>query len=216
MKLKKMEITPKNIFFYILGCIIIALGVVLMLRSDLGVSSWDTLHYSLHKLIHITVGTATIVVALIFTVAVIILNRNFRYLLMAIPIVLVGVLIDFFNLIVLADFMPETMFLRIVVYILGLIMLPLGGSLLIVSTFPAGVFDEFMFSMMRLFKTTKLLLIRVIMEMSAVLLALFFCYLAGAGLGMFSIGTLIFSVSVGYLVKQYLKIFERIGIYEFE
>ncbi|MBU1020174.1 MAG: hypothetical protein KJ847_03095, partial [Firmicutes bacterium] len=136
--------------------------------------------------------------------------------LMVIPIVFVGLLIDFFNLIVLADFLPEALLFRIVVFAIGLYILPLGGSMLIVSTFPAGVFDEFMFSMMRLFKTTKILLVRVIMELSAVLLALFLCYLANAGLGKFSIGTLIFSLTVGYLVKTNLKLFERIGYYEFK
>jgi uncharacterized membrane protein YczE len=216
MKPKKMEFNVRNVALYAIACILIGLGVTLMLRSNLGVSSWDTLHYSLHRLIGITVGTATILVALIFTVAVVGFNKNFRYVLMAIPIVLVGLLIDFFNLIVLVDFLPESIFLRIISFAIGLFILPLGGSMLIVSTFPAGVFDEFMFSMMRLFKTTKILLVRVIMELSAVVLALFFCFLADAGLGKFSIGTLIFSISVGYLVKMNLKLFERIGLYEFK
>jgi len=49
---------------YLLGTIVISFGVVMMLRSGLGMSSWDTLHYSLHKLFGITIGTATIIVAL--------------------------------------------------------------------------------------------------------------------------------------------------------
>ncbi|MBN2604957.1 MAG: hypothetical protein JXR62_03950 [Bacilli bacterium] len=216
MKLKKMEFNVRNVSLYVIACVLIGLGVTLMLRSNLGVSSWDTLHYSLHRLFGITVGTATIVVALIFTVAVIIMNHNFRYLLMAIPIVLVGLLIDFFNLIVLVDLLPEAIWYRILIFTVGLFILPLGGSMLIVSTFPAGVFDEFMFSIMRAFKTSKILLVRVIMELSAVVLALFFCFLADAGLGKFSIGTLIFSITVGYLVKVNLKLFERVGLYEFK
>ena len=95
----------KNVIIYIGGCIFIALGVVMMLRSDLGISSWDTLHYSLHRLTGITVGTATILVAVLFTLFVTVLNKHFRYFLMAIPIILVGTMIDLFNLIVFVNFL---------------------------------------------------------------------------------------------------------------
>ncbi len=216
MKKRKMVFSVKNITIYLLGSIIISFAVVMMLRSLIGVSSWDTLHYSLHALTGITVGTATIYVALTFTVFVTIANKEIKYIGMVIPIVLVGVLIDIFNLYVLVNYIPENLLLRILTYFLGLLLLPFGGSMLIISSFPAGVFDEFMITMMRLFKTNKLILVRVIMEMSAVTLAIILGFIAGIQFGMVNIGTLIFSLSVGVFVKYYLKLFERVGLYEVE
>ena len=210
----KKEITFSRVFKYTLGMIIIAFGVVMMLRSNLGVSSWDTLHYSLHMLTGITIGTATIVVAMLFTFAVIILNQNFKYLLMSIPILAVGFLIDLINLQLLVDFEVTTIPFRMITYIIGLTSLPLGGSLLIISTYPAGVFDEFMLVVMRKLNTSNLLKVRVIIELIAVLVALILGLIAGIGIGMISIGTLIFSLTVGWFIKTYLKLFERIGIYE--
>jgi|LGVE01.1.fsa_nt_gb uncharacterized membrane protein YczE len=210
----KKEITFIRLLKYILGMITISFGVVMMLRSNLGVSSWDTLHYSIHMLTGITIGSATIVVALLFTSAVIIMNKNFKYLLMTIPIFAVGGLIDLINLELLVNFEVTTIPFRIITYIIGLLSLPLGGSLLIISTYPAGVFDEFMLVVMRKLNTSNLLKVRVIIELIAVLVALILGLIAGIGIGMISIGTLIFSLTVGWFIKTYLKLFERIGIYE--
>ena len=86
MEMKPMVLNAKNLTVYILGTIVISLGVVMMLKSSIGLSSWDTLHYSLHRLTGMTIGTAVILVALAFTVYVTSANRNFRYVLMVIPI----------------------------------------------------------------------------------------------------------------------------------
>jgi len=214
MKPHKMVFSFKNIIIYLLGSITISFAVVMMLKSLFGVSSWDTLHYSLHKLTGITVGAATIYVALSFTIFVTIVNKDLKYIGMTIPIVLVGYLIDLFNLVILVDYLPNTISLRLLTYLIGLFLVPFGGSLLIISSFPAGVFDEFMITIMRLFKTNNLIKVRVIMEISAVLVALILGFIAGIQFGMINIGTLIFSFTVGIFIKQYLKLFERIGLYE--
>ena len=211
-EMEKTRLFIKNTLIYLLGTIFIAFSVVMMIKSTVGVSSWDTLHYSIHKLTGVTVGEATIIVATVFAIMVIIGNKNIKYLFMAIPIVIVGTLIDVFNLYVFVNYIPETYVLKVSTYLLGLILLPFGGALLILSSFPAGVFDEFMLTMMRVFKTNKLVLIRVIMEMSAVALAIFLGYLAGIGFGMVNIGTLIFSLTVGMFIRTYLRLFEKANV----
>jgi len=204
----------RNFVLYLFGMVAISFGVVMMLRSNLGLSTWDTLHDSLHNAFGITMGTATIVIATMFTIAVVLLNKHWKYVLMGIPIFIVGILIDVINLHLLVDFSTNTMFQQIASYAIGLIILPLGGSLLIISTFPAGVFDEFNLAVMKVLKTNKLILIRVIMELTAVTVALLINLLSGNGIGAMNIGTLIFAVSVGYILKQFLLLFERIGLYE--
>lgn len=200
-----------NFTFYFVGGITIAFGVVLLIRSELGVSSWDTMHYSLSMLTGITLGQATIVVAAVVTAFVTIANRSLKYLFMTIPILFVGWTIDLFNLhIVLNTFEPEG-YERFIGFVTGLLLLPMGGSMLIISTYPAGVFDEFNLTLMRMFKTKNLFKVRVIMEFSAVLVALTFGLMAGIGLGAINIGTVIFSVSVGYLIKLNLKFYSKMG-----
>ncbi|PAT01851.1 hypothetical protein CI105_05030 [Candidatus Izimaplasma bacterium ZiA1] len=213
---KKVEVTFSNILIYFIGALLIALGVVILIRSNLGVSTWDTLHYGLSKLTGISLGSATIYVALSVTLFVIIVNKNLKYLFMVIPILLVGNLIDIFNLHFLLNNFEPSGIMRVVGYITGLIFLPAGGSMLIVSTLPAGVFDELMLTLLRIFKTNRLTLVRTIMELCAVAIALVLSLMAGEGFGMINIGTLIFSLSVGKIINLNLKLYERVGKYEFE
>lgn len=215
--------TIMRVLIYITAFFAIAFGVVFCLRSGIGLSTWDTLHYALYKLMTITLGVtqftighATILVAMTFTFAIIILNKNFKYIFMAIPIFVVGPLIDVVNLDWLKDFAVTELYYQIPIYIAGLVLLPLGGALLIISKFPAGVFDEFTLSMMRVFKTENLVKTRVIIEISAVLTALIIGLLAGIGLGQIRIGTIIFSLSVGSILKLYLLFFTKVGLYEIE
>ncbi len=216
MKHRKMIFNIKNILIYISGSIIISFAVVMMKKSNLGLSSWDSLHFSLHALTGISFGTAVILVATVFLIFVTVMNKHIKYILMFIPIIFVGYVIDIFDLYVFINFMPHDIIIRILTYLVGLILLPFGGSLLIISTFPAGVFDEAMLTFMRLFKTDKLVLVRSSMEVSAVISAIIIGSIAGVGFGMVNVGTLIFSLSIGVLVKIYLKLFERIGLYEIE
>jgi len=210
------ELRWSRVVKYFLGMVSISVGVVMMLRSDLGNSTWDALHFSLTILINITMGTATIIVASIFTALVIFLNRNFKFLIMAVPIISVGILIDLFNDVILVNFEATTMFARILSLSSGLLLLPLGGSLLLISTYPAGVFDEFNLVVMRKLKMKSLVPIRVIMELSAVTTAYIFGIMAGLSFedGKIGIGTLIFAFTVGIFLKLYLKLFERIGLSE--
>ena len=60
-RLVSNEIKWYRVLKYISGMICIAFGVVMMLRSNLGNSSWDTLHYSITLISGITIGTAMVI-----------------------------------------------------------------------------------------------------------------------------------------------------------
>lgn len=212
--MNKMEFKLKNFLYYIMGMISIAFAVTFMLRGNFGLSTWDSLHYSLTYAFGITLGWSTIIVAIIFTLMVIILNKNLKYLAMAIPVFIVGLLIDYVNDDLLLHFSVSSLSGRTGIFLLGLSMLPLGGSFLIISTFPAGVFDEFNIAVMRVLKSDKLVQIRVIMEITAVVIAFIISMLAGEGIGQIGVGTIIFSLTVGTFLKSYLIFFEKIGLYK--
>ena len=82
------------------------------------------------------------------------------------------------------------------------------------SGLPAGVFDEFMLAVMRAFKTNKIVVVRAIIELTIVILAIILGYIGGIGFGLVSIGTLIFSIVVGWYIKNYLMLFAKIGWYD--
>jgi uncharacterized membrane protein YczE len=96
----------------------------------------------------------------------------------------------------------------------GMTLLPLGGSLMISTRLPAGVYDEFMLAVLHVAKSSNIPLVRAIIEVTVVLIALLLGILAGIGAGKINIGTLVFSVLVGVFIRMYLTIMERLGLYE--
>ena len=207
--MKTIKITTMNTMFFLLGSVLIALGVALVIRSELGTSTWDTLHVALARTTFLTVGNATIVVAGVSTFIVMVVQRQLKYILMVIPIILVGQLIDLFDLVVFASFYPQAFGYRLLLFLFALFMMPLGGALLIESTYPAGVFDELMLAFMRLFNTTRMILVRIILDTVPLMIAVSLTWAVHRNFGSLQFGTLIFIVSVGPLLKRYLIIIRR-------
>lgn len=204
-----VTISVKNTIYYFLGCLAIALGVALVVRSELGTSPYDTLHVAIYETTPLTIGQATVLVALITTFMVMILQRHYKYLFMAIPIFMVGAFIDLFDVVLLKNFYPDAFMIKVMLFLSSLLLLPLGGALLILSTYPAGVFDELMIALMRVFKTKHMIKLRILIDISFLLLALALTLSINRNIGSLQIGTFIFIVSIGPLLKQYLKLFRR-------
>ena len=52
------------------------------------------------------------------------------------------------------------------------------------------------------------------MESTAVTIAVILSFIAGEKFGMLNVGTLIFTVSVGFMIQTYLGFFEKVGLYK--
>ncbi len=211
MKEKKNTLarTIFDISTYLFGSLAVAFGVVWVIRSDLGTSPWDTLYVALDTVTPLTVGTAAIVVTLFITGFIIIMRREVRYFFMSVPIILVGIFIDFFNLIVFVDFDPNGTG-RLAVFLIGLFTIPLGAALLIISRFPAGVFEELMLLLMKIFKTKNLVLVRILMEAAPVTIGVLLTGLFRGHIGSLYFGTIVIVLLAGPLIRFYLKLFRRI------
>ncbi len=209
---RKQNTRARTIFdvsTYLFGSLAVAFGVVWVIRSDLGTSPWDTLYVALDAVTPLTVGTAAIVVTLVITAFIIIMRRQVRYFFMAVPIILVGIFIDFFNLVVFSGFEPNGLN-RLAVFLTGLFTIPLGAALLVISRFPAGVFEELMLLLMKLFRTKNLVLVRILMEAAPVTIGVLLTGLFRGDLGSLYFGTIIIVFLAGPLIRLYLKLFRRI------
>ncbi len=207
--MKRVEYNAFNTFIYLLGCVIIALGVVFVVRSELGTSPWDTLHVAIAMTTTLTLGQAVIIVALVLTTIIIAIKKQIEYMMMALPIMLVGELIDVFDLLVFVNFHPDQAWIRLLLFTSAVLIMPLGGALLIVSSYPAGVFDELMFTIMTILKTSKMITVRILTDMVPALIAVTLTFSTLGHRGSLEWGTIVFVVAVGPLIKQYLKIIRR-------
>jgi uncharacterized membrane protein YczE len=211
----KSKLTTGRILRYNLGMLLIGIGVSPMVRSNVGVSSWDTLNYSLTS-IHsgITFGIASAITSSVIMMVTILLYRNWVYLIMFVPILVVSGWIQVFDQYVFTQMVYEQTWQHILGFTVGMFLLPLGGSLMISTLLPAGVYDEFMLAVLKTVKSSNIALVRAIIEITIVLIALLVGTLTGIGFGKINIGTVIFSLLIGIFISIYLLILERIGLYD--
>ncbi|MEC9484302.1 MAG: hypothetical protein UMR38_00325 [Candidatus Izemoplasma sp.] len=215
MEKRKIVFNAQNILSYILGFFILGFAVVSLLRSNLGAGAWDTTTFSLHAFMtqlipFFTLGMASMMISLTIMTIVIISRKQWYLLFMLLPILLVAISIDFWDLVVYRDFKAIGIE-RVVLFVVGTITLPLGLSLIVLSQFPAFVFDELMLLIMDVLKTKKLGLVRLGIEILGVLLALVFGFLSDAifgtdiGFGKVNLGTVFLAFALGPIMSFYIR-----------
>jgi len=190
---------------YLFGIILSALGVNVLLRSALGAGAWDTVTNNLSILASISLGTASALVNVVIMAFVVIYNKNAKFFLVSIPIVGIALAIDFWDIVVFSDFYPNLLWVRGLFYIGGLLVLTLGLAMMIVTKYPAMVFDELTLSLMRLFKSKSFFATRIGIELFAIVLATGFGFWAGIGFGAVNLGSLILALIIGPTIAFQLK-----------
>lgn len=205
---RKIEFTPKKITFYILGFLIVGLGVNIMSRSDLGLGAWDTVTFNLNLFLNesITKGMTSWIISLVIMTFVIVYTRKWVLLFMLVPILLVGLSIDFWDLLVFGiDYMPESVYIRVAFFVIGVFILPLGLASIVTSHFPAFVFDELTLVVMDMFNIKTITVARLGIEIVGILLGIMFGFLAGVGFGYVSVGSVIFAFALPPIFDFYVR-----------
>jgi uncharacterized protein len=82
------------VLLFIAGLFTLSIGVVCMMRANLGVNSWDVLHIGLANMSSISIGVWVQIVGIILIALVVILERQLPKLGTVLNIVLIGFFID--------------------------------------------------------------------------------------------------------------------------
>jgi uncharacterized membrane protein YczE len=205
-----------NIIFYLSGIICLGFAVNIVKASALGSGAWDTVTINIRDFFNInlgidwiTLGMVSFSVSLIIMMIVLIYRKKIKYLLMILPIFLVALSIDFWNLVVFKDYEANVFIIRLIFYIIGIFSIPLGLSLVVKSSFPAFVFDEWMLMMVKVLKAKKITYVRLSIEILGILIGVVFGYLVyyqiDGSLGAVNIGSLIISVAISPLMSLYFR-----------
>ena len=203
---RKIEINMKNSFFYFFGFFILGLGVTSTIISDFGAGPWDTVTKNLSTFINLSLGTTSIMVATLLMVIVLGYTKKWKLIFMIIPIILVGISLDFWDIFVFGGYVPSTLLLRIVFYSIGAVTIPLALAFIITSKYPAFVFDELMIMIMTILKTDKIIRVRVGIEITGITLGTIFGFLGGVGFGAVGIGSLFMALLIGPFLAFFLKV----------
>jgi uncharacterized membrane protein YczE len=202
LSLKRRNIMHiKRVLFYLVGLLILSLGVTLTIQSDMGAGPWDALNVGLSSTFGLTVGSWVIIVGLILILINAFLLRTKPDLLAIFTIVIVGGLIDFWMIYVFNMLHPSGLLSKLIVLIIGLVFLSLGIAIYLQAKYPLIPIDRFMLSIQYRLKV-NLMVAKTIGELSALILALLFS-------GPIGIGTIIIALSVGPLVQLFFPRLER-------
>ncbi len=173
------------------GLFVIANGIVCMINARLGVNPWDVLHIGLSTKIGFTIGQVMqgtglllIVVSYFFKVRPsigTILNMIF-----------LGLFVD---LVIAGGYVPqpELLWLRIVLYICGVVLFGFGVAFYISPNLGAGPRDSLMLALTRASRF-RVGTIRTFIEVTVATIG----YFLGGPLG---IGTVIFALSIGLFME---------------
>lgn len=205
-----------NILFYLSGFICLGFAVNIIKASALGSGAWDTVTINIRDFFNInlgidwiTLGMVSFSVSLLIMIVVLVYRKKIKYLLMILPIFLVALSIDFWNLVVFRDYEANIFIIRLIFYIIGIFTLPLGLSLVVKSSFPAFVFDEWMLMMVKVFKAKRITYVRLSIEILGILIGGVFGYLVyyhiDGSFGAVNIGSFIISVTLSPLMALYFR-----------
>ncbi|MGD9910604.1 MAG: YitT family protein [Candidatus Izemoplasmatales bacterium] len=207
----------KNILLYLSGILLLGFGVNIMKASTLGAGSWDTVTINVRSFFNLTLGIPWVTMGMIsFSVSAILMivvvsyRKELKFLFMIIPIILVAIFIDMWNMFVFHDQFADTIWLKLFYYIAGTILLPLGLSLVVKSGFPAFVFDELMLMFVKILKAKQITYIRLVIEFTGIVIGFIFGWIAVYPLdhnfGAVNFGSVLFAFTLSPIMSIYYKL----------
>ena len=199
-----------NILLYAFGVIFTGLGVNLLLYSTFGAGAWDAVNEHMSIILGITLGTASLITNLSILTFIIIMNKSLKYVITLIPIFMIAVSMDFWDLIIFSRFSFSLPIHYTLLFSLGVITLPFGLSCIIATKFPSMVYDELTFILMKLSNIHNFLYVRWFVEGFAIVLAIVLGFIAGIGFGTVHLGSILIALVIGPLINFYLKQLKKI------
>lgn len=192
-----------SVFF--IGLIIMAFGIVLMIKADIGVAPWDVLHIGLYKQFGLSIGTWSIIIGFLVLFSTSILSKAWPQIGAFLNMLLVGVFIDLFMLLPFIK-NPDHLVGKIVMLLVGIIIIGYGIGVYISAKRGAGPRDTLM---LVLTERTGWKVSHIRLGMEVIVLTAGFLMGGPVSLGTFLFGLTI-GLIVGYTLPQCEKMMEKI------
>ncbi len=146
MGFKKTGQVGPRFFIYFLGLLIMSLGIVLLIKADIGATPWDVLHVGLHYQFGLTIGTWSILVGVAILTLATIISKEFPKIGAFLNMLLVGIFIDMYFLLPIIQ-TPDDWVGKSLMFAAGLLLNGYGMGLYISATFGAGPRDSLMIAL---------------------------------------------------------------------
>lgn len=193
--MKKLTIRIIRLFF---GLFLYAVGIVMTINANIGLSPWDVFHEGFSSSVGITMGQASMIVGFTIVVLNAVFGEKIGWGTVA-NMMFIGMFMD---ILMLNNLIPifDSIVLKVVMMISGLLVIGAASYYYISAGFGAGPRDGLMIALTK--KTHKSVrFIRSCIEIAVVVVG----YMLGGTLGL---GTLIMAFMMGPAVQFMFKVFK--------
>jgi hypothetical protein len=181
-----------------MGVIGIAFSVVMLIKANFGLSSFNALLASLSEATGITMGVFGWISGFVFIVFnMVVSKKKFNWSALIISF-LIGSLIDFFYVFLAGAISYESLSIRLAVFVAMLMMTGTSISLLIYSGVISPL-EEYQFAIQKLFKTS-VATAKFYSDMSFFIFAIVVSMLNHNGLGQINVGTVVITLATGRII----------------
>lgn len=143
MNIRKKGQSGPRFVIYLLGLLIMSLGIVLLIKADFGAPPWDVFHVGLYNQLGLTIGTWSIIVGIVILTVSALISKEFPQVGAFLNMVLVGLFIDMYFLLPFLQ-TPENWTGKLLMFFSGLIINAYGMGIYISAGFGAGPRDSLM------------------------------------------------------------------------
>lgn len=190
-----------RLILFIFGVFVLAFGVSMVIKANLGVPTWDVLHIGLYNLIGLSIGRWVQIIGVAMILITAFFEKTFPSIGGIINIILVGV---FLNALLTLDIFPtnDSLVIRIPLLLIGILIMGIGSGIYVSTKVGAGPRDGTTLLIAKRF-SLSIGLSRSILELSALTIG----WLVG---GPVSIGTFISVPIIGPVMQISLKLFKNL------
>lgn len=188
--------------FYVVGILILTLGISLTIQSKLGTSPFDALLVGLSKNVGLTVGSWEIILALLLIGSNSLLARKRPEILGLVTALITGIGIDMWLFLLHDIVSPDIWFSQAVCFTTGLVVVGLGTATYLHTNFAPIPVDRLTLIIKELTRKTVFF--------SRTLIYILFLMLAIIFNGPIGVGTLLTVCLGGYILHFFMPITERI------
>lgn len=188
--------------FFVLGILLLTLGISFTIQSDLGTSPFDALLVGLSNNVGLTVGSWEILIALLLIGCNSILKRQKPEILGLVTAFITGIGIDMWLFLLQNLITPELWVSKVIYFAIGLVVIGLGTAIYLQTNFAPIPVDRLTLIIQELTRT-NLFFSRTIIYLVFLILALIFN-------GPIGIGTLLTVCFGGLLLNFFMPFAEKV------
>lgn len=204
-----MKIKKNNIFMYLLGLFVIAIGAALSVKADMGVSPVTTIPYAITYISGIDMGITTFLFHLLLVLFELIILKN-KFKIKNMAQILVGVVFGLFtslcNYLVFLIPFPDTLPIRILLLILSILAVAVGLFFYV----PAEIMPMAVEGLMLVISEVwgfKFSNVKIVLDVAFSAISLAICMIVVQNMGSVGVGTILAAVTTGFILKILTKLF---------